>query len=117
MGTFARGADGRRLFTAEFKRQQIDRVTRGEATVSELSRELGISRSLLQRWKQLLAQGGEAAVAANGDVVPATELRAAEQRIRELERALGRKTLEVEVLQAAREEVKKKPRWYGASAK
>ncbi len=44
-----------------------------------------------------------------------SELRAAQQRIRELERALGRKTMEVEILQAAREEVKKKPRWYGVS--
>jgi len=112
MATMARGADGRRLFTAEVKRQQIDRVPKGEATISELSRELGIRRSLLQRWKQLLTQGGEAAVAANSDVVPA-----AEQRIRELERARGRKTLEGEVLHTAREEVKKKPRWYGASAK
>jgi hypothetical protein len=42
-------------------------------------------------------------------------LRAAEQRIRELERALGRKTMEVEILQAAQDEVKKKPHWYGAS--
>ena len=47
--------------------------------------------------------------------MPASELRAAQQRIRELERALGKKTMEIEILQAAREEVKKKPRWYGAS--
>jgi hypothetical protein len=47
--------------------------------------------------------------------VPAFKLREAEQRIRELERALGRKTMEVEILQAAREEVKKKPSWYGVS--
>ena len=36
-----------RLFTAEFKREQIDRVIRGEITIAERSRELGISRSLL----------------------------------------------------------------------
>jgi transposase len=47
--------------------------------------------------------------------VPAFKLREAQQRIRELERALGRKTMEVEILQAAREEVKKKPSWYGVS--
>ena len=57
--------------------------------------------------EQLLTRGGETAVAANSEVVPAGELRAAEQRIRELDRALGRKTMEVEILQAAREEVKK----------
>jgi transposase len=55
-------------------------------------------------------------VASNEDVVPASELRAAHARIRELERALGRKTMEVEILQAARDEVKKKPHWYGASS-
>ncbi len=110
-----RGANGKRLFTTEFKREQVGRLTRGEVTVAELSREHGISESLLRRWKQLLTKGGETAVAANEDVVPASELRAAEQRIRELERALGRKTMEVEILQAARDEVKKKPSWYGVS--
>jgi transposase len=40
-------------------------------------------------------------------VVPASELRSALARIRELERVLGRKTMEVEILQAARDEVKK----------
>jgi hypothetical protein len=39
--------------------------------------------------------------------VPASQLREAQGRIRELERALGRKTMEVEILQMAREEVKK----------
>ena len=50
MENVARGSDGRRLFTAEFKREQIDRVLRGEMTVSELSRELGVARSLVQKW-------------------------------------------------------------------
>jgi len=45
MGTMARDAGGRRLYTAEFKRQQLARVERGELTASELSRELGIARS------------------------------------------------------------------------
>lgn len=115
MGTMARDAGGRRLYTAEFKRQQLARVERGELTASELSRELGIARSLIQRWKYLATKGSETAVGANEDVVPVSELRAAQQRIRELERALGRKTMEVEILQAARDEVKKKPRWYGVS--
>jgi len=48
-------------------------------------------------------------------VVPASALRAAELRIRELERALGKKAMEIEILQAARDEVKKRPRYYGVS--
>lgn len=52
-----RGSDGRRLFTAEFKREQINRVLRGQVTVTELGRELGISRGLIQRWKHLATKG------------------------------------------------------------
>lgn len=115
MDTISRGSDGHRLFTAEFKREQIDRVIRGEMTIAELSRELGISRSLLQRWKHLAVKGAETAVSANEAVVPVRELRAAQERIRDLERALGKSTMEIEILRAAREEVKKRPRWYGVS--
>lgn len=115
MGEVARGADGRRLFTPEFKRQQIDRVLRGELTMAELTRELDVSPSVTRRWKRLFEQGGSAAVSANEEVVAARRLKEAEQRIRELERALGRKTMEVEILQAAQEEVKKRPNWYGVS--
>jgi hypothetical protein len=42
-------------------------------------------------------------------VVPASQLREAYVKIRELERALGRKTMEVEILRAAQEIIKKNP--------
>lgn len=115
METHRRGADGRRRFSADFKREQVARLGRQEVTFAELSRELGIDQSVLRRWKHLSERGGTAAVQANEEVVPASELKAAQQRIRELERALGRKTMEVEILQAAREEVKKRPSYYGVS--
>jgi transposase len=115
METHRRGADGRRRFSAEFKRDQLGRLTRQEVTFAELSRELGIDQSVLRRWKHLSERGGATAVASNDDVVPAADLKAAQLRIRELERALGRKTMEVEILQAARDEVKKRPKYYGVS--
>ena len=37
MEQIPRGSDGRRLFTAEFKREQIDRVLRGEVTAAALA--------------------------------------------------------------------------------
>ena len=101
MGEVARGADGRRLFTPEFKRQQIDRVLRGELTLAEVTRELDVSPSVTRRWKRLFEQGSTAAMGANEEVVSARLLKEAEAKIRELERALGRKTMEVEILQAA----------------
>jgi transposase len=111
------GADGRRLFTATFKQEAVQRIARGECTVAELSRELGVNQALLHRWKHHMAVGATVAVQADEDVVPASALKAAQQRIKELERALGRKTMEVEILEAAREEIKKKARWYGVVKK
>jgi hypothetical protein len=73
-----------------------------------LGRELGISRALLARWKSLITSGAETAVRANEPVVPASELKVAQQQIRELQRLLGKKEVELEILRAARDEVKKK---------
>ncbi len=117
MENVAKGSDGRRLFTAEFKRTQIDRILKGEITSSELSRELGVARSLIQRWKYLATKGAEAAVGSNGDVVPLAELRGAQARIKELERLVGKQTMELEILRVARDEVKKRPHFYGVSGK
>jgi transposase len=117
MDTQRRGSDGRRIFTTTFKQEQISRVTRQELTLSELARELAISPSVVRRWQHLSATGSAAAVGADEDVVPASELRAAQQRIKELERALGKKAMEIEILQAARDVVKKRPRYYGVSTR
>ncbi len=118
METHRRGADGRRRFTAPLAPTSSGTSSLGsrqEVTFAELSRELGLDQSVLRRWKQLAERGGEAAVKANEDVVPASEFKAAQLRVRELERALGRKTMDVEILQAARDEVKKRPNYYGVS--
>jgi transposase-like protein len=90
METHARASDGRRRFTAEFKREQMSRVSRGEVTLAELSREIDVSPSVVRRWKYLVERGSHAAVAANEEVVPVSLLREAQQRITELERALPR---------------------------
>ncbi len=115
METHRRGSDGRRIFTAQFKQEQIARVAREELTLAELARELAVSPSVVRRWHRLSTHGSSTAVGADEDVVPGSELRAAQQRIKELERTLGRKVMEIEILQAARDEVKKRPRYYGVS--
>ena len=42
METHRRATDGRRLFTPEFKREQLARVGRQEMTLAELARELAV---------------------------------------------------------------------------
>ncbi|MGH7427164.1 MAG: transposase [Candidatus Methylomirabilaceae bacterium] len=115
MDSILRKADGRRIFSVEFKKEQVGRVQRGELSVAELSRELDVQRVVVSRWVRLANEGGATAVGENEAVVPVSQPRAAQARIRELEQALGRKTLENEILRAARAEVEKKPRWYGVS--
>ncbi len=50
-----------------------------------------------------MSEGGKQAVHADDDVVGAGEVRRLEGRVRELERLLGRKTMEVEILKEALE--------------
>ena len=107
MGDCARKSDGRRIFTVEFKRGIVQQLVKGEKTLAEVSRELDIQPSVIREWKRRVEAGATTAVAANEDVVPASALREAQHRIRELERLLGRKQMEVEILQAAQEVVKK----------
>ncbi len=48
-----------------------------------------------------MAEGGQAAVAADEDVVGASRVRDLERKVRELERLLGKKTMEAEILREA----------------
>jgi len=50
-----------------------------------------------------MSEGGKEAVRADDEVVAASEVRRLEERVRELERLLGRKTMEVEILKEALE--------------
>ena len=59
-----------------------------------------------------MSQGGQVAVKADDDVVAVSRARELEQRVRELERLLGRKTMEVEILKEALTAARgKKPVW------
>lgn len=74
METQRRGTDGRRIFSPKFKREHIGRGLRKELTVAELSRELNVEESVVRRWKHRVDRGCPAAVAANEEVAPASEL-------------------------------------------
>jgi transposase len=106
------GRERRRRYTANEKLDLVDATMQPGMTVSAVARLHGVSPSLLFKWRQLMSQGGQVAVKADEDVVAASKARDLEQRVRDLERLLGRKTMEVEVLKealaAARE---KKPVW------
>ncbi len=106
------GRERRRRYTAEQKLTLVEQTLQSGMTVSAVARLHGVSPSLLFKWRQLMTQGGQVAVRADEDVVAASHARELEHRVRELERLLGRKTLEVEVLQEALVAARgKKPVW------
>jgi transposase len=63
--------------------------------VSETCRRHGIAPSLLYRWKDEAEQGAKAALGGKSAAAGESEK---DQRIRQLERTLGRKSLEIEIL-------------------
>ena len=65
------------------------------------SRRAGVAPSLLFNWRRRMLEGGLQAVQADEDVVGTSRVRELERRVRELERLLGRKTMEVEILKEA----------------
>ena len=89
-----------RTFTPEQKTEIVLAGLRGDRTVREICREYQIAETLYYQWRDRLLEGGKAALATprdKGADPRDSELRDAKRRIAHLERALGRKTYEVEV--------------------
>jgi transposase len=63
--------------------------------ISETCRRHGIAANLFYRWKEEAEQGAKAALGGKSAAAAETEK---DHRIRQLERTLGRKSLEIEIL-------------------
>ncbi|HFD2637204.1 IS3 family transposase [Klebsiella pneumoniae] len=95
------GQEVRKRRTAQEKIAIIQQTMEPGMNVSHVARLHGIQPSLLFKWKKQYQEGSLTAVAAGEDVVPASELTAALKQVRELQRLLGKKTMEVEILKEA----------------
>ncbi|MGF6511321.1 transposase [Paraburkholderia sp. 32] len=71
------------------------------ATVSGVARRHQVNANQVFAWRKLYQDGSLSAVSAGEQVVPASELAEAMKQIRELQRLLGKKTMEVEILREA----------------
>lgn len=95
------GTERRRRWSAAEKLRIVEETLTGGDSVSAVPRRHGVAPNLLYRWRRLMTEGGTVAVQADDIVTGNGEVRRMEERIRELERQLGRKTLEVEILKEA----------------
>ena len=76
--------------------------------VSVVVRKYEVHPNQLFRWRRLFHEGALTAVRADEELVPSSEVKELKQRIRELERMLGRKTMETEILKDALEIAREK---------
>lgn len=98
----------RRRWTSSQKLRMVEETMQPGNSVSRIARQYGVSPAQLYKWRRLMLEGGATAVAAEEKVVSVSEVAALKKRIAELERVLGKKTMENEVLKAAVELARKK---------
>ena len=70
-------------------------------SIYAVARKYGIYPNQLFRWLKLVDEGSLSPISVDEGVVPASEVKELRKESREVERLLGRKTMEVEILKNA----------------
>ena len=83
-----------RKFSAQQKTELVLASLRGQKSIAELCRDHDISETLLRRWREQFLAAGAERLHGKAERTEADELR---RQVSRLERALGRKALEVEI--------------------
>jgi transposase len=91
----------RRRWSVQEKAALVRRTYEPGMSVSLVARQESVAASLLFQWRKLDREGALIAVSAGESVVPASELATARAEIAKLQRILGKKTLENEILKEA----------------
>jgi transposase len=102
-----------RRYSVDFKKEVVSRMAQAD-TIVGLARELGIPRKLLYQWRERFQGGDGVGLERRRGRPPRNRPQAvsppapsaADLRIAELERLLGRKQLEVDFLERAFEQVR-----------
>jgi len=71
------------------------------ATVSYIARKHGIPPSQLFYWRKMMENGALTGIKTEEDLVPMSEVNDLKKRIKQLERVLGQKTMDIEILREA----------------
>lgn len=91
----------RRRWAPAEKKAIVEETYQPGMTVSYVARKHGIPPSQVFYWRRRMEDGALTGVGSEEKVVAESELKKAQERIKRLERLLGRKTEEVECLKEA----------------
>jgi transposase len=98
----------RRRWSPEEKRALVEEAEQPGMSISAIARKYGIHPNQLFKWRKLMYAGALSAMRADEEVVPISEVKVLKAKVRELERLLGKKTMEVEILKDAIEIAREK---------
>src|SRR5512139_523647 len=91
----------RRRWRLEEKSALLEGAEHPGSSLSAVARKYGVNPNQMFHWRKLMREGALVAVGADDHVVPASEVKQLKAQIRELERLLGKKTMETEILRDA----------------
>ncbi len=91
----------RRRWAPSEKRSIVQETYEPGVTVSLVARKHGIPPNQLFYWRRRMEDGALTAVGSEEKVVPESQVRELEAKIRRLERILGQKTVDIEILKEA----------------
>jgi transposase len=98
----------RRYWSARQKQAMVEEAEQPGNSISSVARKYEIHPNQLFKWRRLTHEGGLVAVGKEERVVPESEVNKLRAQIRELQRLLGKKTMEVEILKDAIEIAREK---------
>jgi transposase len=98
----------RRHWSAEQKRAMVAEAEQSGNSMSYVARKYGVHPNQIFKWRRLIYEGALVAAGSEEAVVPLSEVRQLKSQIRELQRLLGKKTMEVEILKDAIEIAREK---------
>jgi transposase len=91
----------RRRWSIYEKKAIVEETYEQGKSVSYVARKHGIAASQVFLWRRKMEEGALVGVSCQENVIPETEYKQALDRIKRLERVLGQKTEEVEILKEA----------------
>ncbi len=90
-----------RRWSPEEKRAILGEAEQAGNSLSAAARKYGVNPDQLFHWRKLMREGALVAVGADEHVVSASEVKQLKNQIREVERLLGKRTMEAGILRYA----------------
>lgn len=95
-----RAKNGKRLWTVDQKKEILSELDKG-LTPEEVSRKYELHIQTLYQWRRRYRQAGDRALRSNQEMVPLREWKKLKEENKRLQQALGKATVERDILKDA----------------